>query len=142
MKVEKIINEVTKQFFKNNLFSVMIGKKDGYVYVGDKMHVYRIVESDFILDVDKLIEEGAKSFDFSRFFEERPKVYNKGIIKRIKKINAVQLVGMNFNVYIDEKYLKHFQEPTFQGSGPKEPVIVLENEVPVGLILPLNVKEV
>ena len=141
MKVEKIINEITKLFYKQQLFDVMIGKEDGYVYVGDKYHIYRIIEDDFILNVDKLIIDGARSYDFSKFFFERPAVINKGIILRLEDKNAVQLVGDGFNVYIDEKYLKHFQKPTFQGTGKNEPVIVLENDVAVGLILPINVKE-
>lgn len=104
--------------------------------------LYCIPKEEFLLDVDKALSRWSKlnMEDFNpKNVEEvarKNKMFN---IESCGKKYTVELIG---NKYINTKYLKNFENPTFKTDTSKQtsPVYVYEKELLAGMVLPINTK--
>lgn len=107
-------------------------------------HAIYIVDSyRFYLDVEKTFE---KTVDAKKFIDpSNPLLVNvidTGITRKHEALTCRCLKSENFEVWIDEKYLKYLNKDDlrFMASSPKEPVYVYEDDVFVAVILPVVFK--
>ena len=64
-------------------------------------------------------------------------------IKKLdNKITVRAFTNGKENIYLDERLIKNFdlKNSTFKGKGARSVVYIYENEVMVGFLLPINVK--
>lgn len=144
MKLDKIYNEVVKERLKDkNNRRIMMGYIDegtiGVTVNGFVM--YFIPKKEFLLDVDVLLRN-RHIIDLSNF--EEPKDL-KEIFKtnEYRKVENRQIVKIG-NKYFDEKLLKNFEKyVTFKSTDlPHTQAYIYENDVLVGMVMPIRIKEV
>ena len=141
MKLDKIYNEVVKERLKDN-GRVFMGylDEDTIGVTTDGFVMYFIPKKEFLLDVKTLLKnnhttnlEGFKeSKDLKKIFKTNE--YRKEKNRQLVKIG---------NKYFNEKLLKNFEKyATFESTdSPTSPAYIYENDVLVGLVMPVRVKE-
>ena len=116
--------------------------------VSDNIYMcYCIPKDKFLLDVDKALD-GRNKFNMESFTPEDEDVEEVARTNKLfditdshnKKGYTVELIG---NKYINTKYLKNFENPTFKTDTSKQisPVYVYERGLLAGMVFPvINVK--
>ena len=136
MKVQKLNKELLNLYYKKDkkIYAQLVHDK---VYVTDSYRAWILKYDDFILDMNKL-----KTTDLAHFFNE------DGYIEGIKTNKLTEIEGTvgvyltseenDFEVLINQKYLDMFENYTLKIKSEITPVLVYENDEPVGLILPIR----
>lgn len=136
MKVIKLNKELLNLYYKKDekIYAQLVHDK---VYVTDSYRVWILKYDDFMLDMNKL-----KTTDLVHFFNEDGYVEGMMTSKYIKidNILGVQVIDSEglIDVTINSKYLDMFENYTLKIKDKHQPVLVYENEEPVGLILPMR----
>lgn len=110
----------------------------GHVAIGDAYRIYIIDENDFYLDSTKMIN--LKYCEILRDTEKEDGYENAWLTNEMKvvkdKFNRIE--NSETYAYVNEKFLKYFEDATFKIKHPHSPVLVYENEVLRGLVLPMK----
>lgn len=148
MKLTNIYKDLISCRLKDNRVIIGDMKDDDnrqlYGVSDNTFMLYYIPKNEFLLDVDKALSHWSKlnMGDFSpKNVEEvtrTNKLFNITDVYN-KKGYTVELIG---NEYINTKYLKNFDNPTFKTDMSKRftPVYVYEKGLLVGMVLPINPK--
>lgn len=116
---------------------------DGRCCILNRQAIYIVDSYRFYLDVEKTFE---KTVDAKKFIDpSNPLLVNAidtGILRKHEALTCKCLKSENFDVWIDEKYLKYLNKNglMFMASSPKELVYVYEDDVFVAVILPVVFK--
>lgn len=132
MKVRKINEEFLKIYYKKE--KIYYEKYEDHILLSDSYRIYKIKNDDCILDLTKFEEINLHKFLDSYDY----------IIGNIKdnivdnKIKLRKIVTEDYDVYINDNYLKLFDNPVVKVKSDYSPVLVYENDIIVGLILPIK----
>lgn len=150
MKLTNIYKDLISCRLKDN--RVIIGDMKGddddnrqlYGVSDNTFMCYCIPKDEFLLDVDKALDRWDKLNMESFAPENVEEVARTNKLFNItdsynKKGYTIELIG---NKYINTKYLKNFESPTFKTDMSKQtsPVYVYEKGLLAGMVLPINIK--
>ena len=146
MKITKIMTDLLKAVEKKKTINYLYGMDDEYIYLFVGGHkIFKIHKELFLIDLSKALPDKSPLENPSKFFKDYnfDEAWKTDELKILdNKITAIKLVSENSHVWINEKFLKDYDSNcTFKISNIKSPVFVYENEIIVGLILPIFVKE-
>ena len=138
--------EVLKEALKNKN-TVIYGVLDDKVIIGNGNRLYIIPKKECGVDLTnidrnnvKIIQESSlKNFVNDNLYENVTLTDDKKVVD--KKTLRVFSNG-DENIYVDEYLIKNFdlKRSTFKGKGARSIVYIYEDEVMVGLVLPVFVK--
>ena len=132
MKINKVNEEFLKLYFKNK--KVYCKEVNKFIYLSDSYRIYRLFKEDCILDISKFIEVNLDSFMKDDNYEDGI-ITNELIIDKYK----LRLIKNEQNkVYVNDEYLKLFDNPEVKIKDDHSPVLVYEKGELVGLILPIK----
>lgn len=146
MEYIKLQKKILDNFIKNNHeFNSQV--VDDLVYVMDNRHqIFVFPKDEFYLDLTKLMD-GKDSINFKKFFDiEGEDGVLTGEMKIVgKNITVVKIKSEKNHSWVDKKLLDrwgikhelHFTVPP----STKHPLLVWEDEMLCGVILPVYVKE-
>lgn len=147
MKLQKIFADVIKAHLSDK--TVLIGDLgEGYVAVSPDGYVCYVMEDkNFLLDKKKLLgtrQEFCMNniFDRKALDEARPAKWDGMIRVNAKGEKVYKIVNDDTYVWVDSKLLRHFDDPEYQILDPKRPVFIYEHKHLVGMVMPMNIKEV
>lgn len=140
MKTKELNKEIVNLYHNKNK-NIYVEESDGKVYISDSYVVWILDKNDFIFDINAF-----KSCKIKSIVES---VTKKELVDAIKsnqytKENSLTLISlMNeehaIKVNINEKYLKCFEDNcTFKVVNETSPVLVYENKILVGIIMPVK----
>ena len=134
MKVRKINEEFLKIYYRKK--KIYYEKYGVYILLSDSYRIYKIKNDDCILDLTKF-----KKINLLDFLDRQDQDYIVGnITDNIidGKIKLRKITTEDFDVYINDNYLKLFDNPIVKVRADNEPILVYENDEIVGLILPIE----
>lgn len=113
-----------------------------HVAIGDGFRIYLINVEDFYLDSTKMSNH--KFCEIIRDTEKEEGYENAWLTNEMRvfqkdKLNRIE--NAETHAYVNEKFLKYFEDATFKIKHPCRPVLVYENEVLRGLVLPVKIEE-
>lgn len=145
MDVTKIMTDLLKLVKKEKTVKCNYSIDDDYVYyTPDGYRMYRIPKNLWLIDMSKALPNKTPLIKPGKFFEigDAEDAKKTGELKAIEKGTVVKLEGERSHVWINEAYLKEFDNGcTFKINEPKYPALVYESGELVGVILPVRVKE-
>ena len=126
------------------------GKKSPFMYglldetVGitvDEHYIVMVPRCAFALDLKRVFEK-QEPYDLTRFtdYHDTEPIYDTGILRITADGRKVRVFSSsNDEIWIDEKYFGYFgQDVTeYRGSAKNKPVFLFEEEVLVGMLLPV-----
>ena len=140
----EVLKEALKGKRKHN---VIYGKLEDKVIIGNDTRLYVIPKKECGVDltnidsnnVNIIQESTLKNFMNDDLCENVTLTDDKKVVD--KKTLRVFSNG-DENIYVDESLIKHFdlENSTFKGKGARSIVYIYEDEVMVGLVLPILVK--
>lgn len=132
MKVRKINEEFLKIYYKKE--KIYYEKYEDYVLLSDSYRIYKIKNDDCILDLTKF-----KEIKLSKFLDDYDYVLGNITDNIIDiKIKLRKIATEDFDLYVNDNYLKLFDNPIVKVKSDDSPVLVYENDEIVGLILPVK----
>lgn len=144
MKIEKILNEITKDVMQMKHVRYHICRTDDYVLVYTGHVVYRIPSRHFLLDFDKLnIQEAGnpiKGINENDFHAGVLTGTIRKIMKDRKVINYVEIKhGDNEYMYFDEKLAQYFDVSHIKVKDSYNAILVYENKDDfAGIVMPFK----
>lgn len=133
MKINKVNEEFVKLYFKTK--KVYYQKVDKYVYLSDSYKIYRLNEENCLLDTSKFIEA-----PLGKFMEDNQ--YNEGIITNELVVDKYKLRVIKTMedkiIYVNDNYLKLFDDPHVMVKDEISPIYVYEKDELVGVVLQLR----
>ena len=147
MNILKILSDIIKRSEKPDPGRYLYAAEDGYVfYSPDGYVLYRIPEERFYLDIEKVFKNIAPT-QVDRIWrpgDVRPAVRTGDVkIKQVeeKPVTVVKIKNDSAAVWVNEKLLKNFApDCDFLITNRFSPVYVVENDEPVGLVLPMKME--
>lgn len=117
---------------------------DDKILITDTHTAWMIPLEAFYLDVEKVFDKEPLKI-FKKVFNgltDAQVVMETGDCKRLDKCIVTRLSCDGFDVWIDEKKLKYFDKNglAFMAAAENSVVYVLEDETPVGLVLPVKLR--
>lgn len=138
MNIKNILTDTVKEFCKTN-GRIWVGKYDEQK-IGitlDGYCLYLIPAESFPFDIKSLLRGGQEN-NIRRVF---PQDGTDAILGEIKGGAIQSLSDRELTVYINPKLLKNFDKTaTFKITTPKTGVLVYEEGILSGLIMPMNIK--
>lgn len=135
MKINKVNEEFVKLYFKTK--KVYYQKVDKYVYLSDSYRIYKLNEKDCILDTSKFIEVNLENFmnctDYSQGI-----ITNESVVDKYK-LRVIKTFDENEIIYINDNFLKLFDDPLVMIKDKTSPIYVYEKDELVGMLLPCKV---
>lgn len=151
----KIQSEIMKRIKKygehkerrNAVYSVTeICGKEKILVTLDGFTAYCFNSNEFYLNASKMGEMNSlKTIFAENEITTQEPIEATGVIKKCKNVNAVEFENKNFKVYLDEKLIKNFgkiEDLIFAGKGAYKAVYVFEYGEIVGVIMPLNPRNI
>lgn len=146
MDIKGILTDVVSDWVKEK--TIYIGEYEDSIAIilDNASRMYLIPKSSFIFDV-KAITRGKGSIDINRLIEKPLKQAIDGTLTNDLRIcNKRQLrkiEGPDFDVWIQDKFLKRFDPRTFKlkVTGPTGFVLIYENSDLAGVLCPVRMKE-
>lgn len=132
----------TSDLFHKVICDVTEKEVRGHVAIGDACRIYIIDDNDFYLDSTKMIND--RCCGILRDTEKEDGYENAWLTNEMKAVGRGRfnrIENSETYAYVNEKFLKYFEDPTFKIKHPHEPVLVYENEVLRGLVLPMKFEE-
>lgn len=114
----------------------------GHVAIGDGYRIYLINVEDFYLDSTKMSNH--KYCEIIRDTEKEDGYENAWLtndMKTVKREKFNRIENSKTYAYANEKFLKYFEDATFKIKHPHSPVLVYENAILRGLVLPMKFEE-
>lgn len=135
-----LLKELWKPVSKRNY--VCYSQDSDFVYLGTKYSVEVIPVKDFFIDLEKAFE-GKAPFNFSRLMgghENLPEATLTDTVKVVGNGKCLVFQVGDSETWVDEKLFSNFdlKNSTFRNNSKKEPVFVYEDEVLVGIVLPVS----
>lgn len=135
MKINKVNEEFVKLYFKTK--KVYYQKVDKYVYLSDSYRIYRLNEESCLLDTSKFIEVNLENFmnctDYSQGI-----ITNELVVDKYK-IRVIKTLDENEIIYVNDNFLKLFDNPHVMVKDKTSPIYVYEKDELVGMLLPCKV---
>lgn len=132
MKVRKINEEFLKIYYKKG--KIYYEKYEDYILLSDSYRIYKIKNDECILDLIKF-----KEINLHNFLDRQDYILGNITDNIIDgKIKLRKITTEDFDVYINDNYLKLFDNPIVKVRADNEPILVYENDEIVGLILPIK----
>lgn len=133
MKVRKINEEFLKIYYRKE--KIYYEKYEDYILLSDSYRIYKIKNDDCILDLTKF-----KEISLHKFLDRQDYIVGNITDNIIDgKIKLRKITTEDFDVYINDNYLKLFDNPIVKVRADNEPILVYENDEIVGLILPIKI---
>lgn len=113
-----------------------------HVAIGDGFRIYLINVEDFYLDSTKMSNH--KYCEIIRDTEKKDGYENAWLtneMRMVKRERFNRIENSETYAYVNEKFLKYFEDATFKIKHPHRPVLVYENEVLRGLVFPVKLVE-
>lgn len=110
----------------------------------NRYYLMGIPKELFFLDKEKILS--GKSYNGNRLFKaldkSKPAIDTRTIVKRDKRTLRKFLVD-DITIHIDTAFLKYFDmdNSQFRGVSGESPLFILENNLLVGIIMPVFIKE-
>lgn len=146
MKEKQVLKQAIDTMYSKKPTNLLIGYSEktgatGIVFKGQLIHLFYnkfplSFDKENAMDIDKLIS------DDSSYETARPSHYKK--IKprwTEKEVLACKIENENTYVWVNNDFLKHFENPTFEIKNRIDLVRVLERNILVGIICPINYTE-
>lgn len=123
---------------------IVFQEDEDFIYVGDGFVAHKFLKEECFLNL-KNEAESIKSLDIKYLLDDTKfnkidlvltsdmKIVQNYIVQKLKGENED-----NIEVWINTKFLKNFENPTFRGSDGISPVIVFEENEIVGVVLPIR----
>lgn len=116
---------------------------ENFICVTDGYKGYKLLARQFPLNLNFLRKMDAVSLDIT---DKHTKLKRTEDLRDISRGSggfqaAIKFKADNFNVWINRKLLELFDNPTLYGTHPHEACIVCELDKPVGIVLPVRIKE-
>lgn len=136
MKIKKINKEFLDLYYKGKTIAYEFDEENGKVYLTDTYRMFVINYEDFIFRFDLFRTASLKQFN-------EDEGYIDGIVTNTiysDDINTRLITNSDntLNITINEKYLDLFDNPTVKIKSEDKPVLIYENDVFVGLVLPIR----
>lgn len=133
MKVRKINEEFLKIYYRNE--KIYYEKYEDHILLSDSYRIYKIKNDDCILDLTKF-----KEINLHNLLDRQDYVIGNITDNIIdNKIKLRKISFEDFDVYVNDNYLKLFDNPVVKAKSDDSPVLVYENDIIVGLILPIKI---
>lgn len=133
MKVRKINEEFLKIYYRKK--KIYYEKYEDHILLSDSYRIYKIKNDDCILDLTKF-----KEVNLHNFLDRQDYIVGNITDNIIDgKIKLRKITTEDFDVYINDNYLKLFDNPIVKVRADNEPILVYENDEIVGLILPIKI---
>ena len=135
MKLEKIVSEIAKAFYKDGEIYYFI--KGDYTFITVNGIVgYYLHKSENVFNLDNF-----KELDFKLNDDGYVNGYKTNELRELDKgVKAVKITSGNISAWINSKYLNNFEgDISFKIKQYNTPVYVYEGEFLRGLILPIRV---
>lgn len=146
MNVVKIQQELIKDVLSNKSANWFIQRTDTEVILFTKFQIYLFDHKDFLLKYSKLVDAGVKELTTAKNIlnsaDNAKPAHKTGVIREIgtSKCLELKVEGSDELVYLDEKLLKHYDKKSeFEATDHKSPVFIYENDILVGVVLPVKV---
>lgn len=134
MKINKVNEEFLKLYFKNK--RVFYQKVNKYVYLSDSYRIYRLNEENCLLDTSKFIENHLENFMNCTNYKEGI-ITNELIVDKYK-LRVIKTTE-DKRIYVNDNYLKLFDNPIVMVIDETSPIYVYEKDELVGMLLPIKV---
>lgn len=132
MKVRKINEEFLKIYYRNE--KIYYEKYEDHILLSDSYRIYKIKNDDCILDLTKF-----KEINLHNLLDRQDYVIGNITDNIIDgKIKLRKIITEHFDLYVNDNYLKLFDNPVVKVKSDDSPVLVYENDIIVGLILPIK----
>lgn len=132
MKVRKINEEFLKIYYRKK--KIYYEKYEDHILLSDSYRIYKIKNDDCILDLTKF-----KEVKLHNILDRQDYIVGNITDNIIDgKIKLRKITTEDFDVYINDNYLKLFDNPIVKVRADNEPILVYENDEIVGLILPVK----
>lgn len=132
MKVRKINEEFLKIYYRKE--KIYYEKYEDHILLSDLYRIYKIKNDDCILDLTKF-----KEIKLHNFLDIQDYVIGNITDNIIDdKIKLRKIITEHFDLYVNDNYLKLFDNPVVKVKSDDSPVLVYENDIIVGLILPIK----
>lgn len=137
MNIAKIYNEIVKVYCAGK--RIYVGEYEGFVGIAPNDYcIYLLAKTAIPFDVAKLLGNNRAS-NIAKLIpqkRERAQLVDE-LIQRERKIYR-KVVGKSTEAWIEQKLLQNFDaDATFEVATPKSLVLVYENEILVGIVVPL-----
>lgn len=136
MKLKKIQKEFLDLYYKGKTIAYEFDEENGKVYLTDTYRLYVINYEDFIFRFDLFRTASLKQFNIDEGYTEgiiTNTIYSGDINTRL-----ITNSDNTLNITINEKYLDLFDNPTVKIKSEDKPVLIYENDIFVGLVLPIR----
>lgn len=138
MKLLPLQKELLGRIFKDE--RILSQETEKVHYFTDGLVIWAIPKHECLIKHDKTTDMCEKMMTRDDYTEE---LFDSGDRKIVGKTVVIVLKTADGRVtWINEKLLKHFEEPTlFQGENSIDPILIKESGKPVGLVLPIRRSE-
>ena len=146
MNIVKLQQDIIKDLLNNKRGEWFIQIKDSEVYILTRFQVFILSSKEFVLDIDKLgfsntniAESLLKSAD-----DAKPAIKTdiiKSVVSQGKVVNCQELKRVDNGeiAYVNQSLLKVYDKNCdFEVINAKSPVFVYENDILVGVVLPIK----
>mgnify|MGYP003471729811 CR=1 FL=1 len=147
MNVVKLQAELLKDVFnkKGGKWFISENNMEETVTLMASHQMWFIPKNNFIFDIKTLNDLDVRNTNIvngmlEKYKDTKPleKTFNKRVYY---DKTLIELKSGDDLIYVDEKLLKLYDKSvTFAGTKPKEPVYLLEDDILVGLVLPVSIK--
>ena len=146
MDIKGILTDVVSDWVKEKTIYIGEYEESIAILVDTASRAYFIPKTSFIFDV-KTITRGKGLIDINRLVEKPLKEAIDGTLTNelrvFEKMQVRKIKGPDFDVWIQDKFLKRFDSRTFKlkVSSPTALVLVYEASKLVGVLCPTRFKE-
>lgn len=123
---------------------IVFQEDEDFIYVGDGFVAHKFLKEECFLNFGNS-SENIKELDIKRLLNDTKfnkvdlaltsdmKMVQKDIVQKLESTDKEKI-----EVWLNTKFLKNFENPTFRGSDGISPVVVFEENEIVGVVLPVR----
>lgn len=143
MNIVKIQQDIIKDCLTCKGANWFIQMTDKEALVLTKYQMYIIELKDFLLKFNSLIDCGVKVLTSAKEMlkgaDDAKPATKTGIKKQCDKYLCIELKVDDELVYVDEKLLKYYDKSAeFEATNSTSPVYIYEDDILVGMVLPVK----
>ncbi len=147
MKCDKIIKETVNLLLKDNYKICYSELENNVALIHNNIAIFLVPKNKFFLDLEKTECKRLEPIAIKRMFEitanhKEAKLTNQSL--DIGKGTAKLIMNDDTKCYVNNQYLKYFDkkdEVKFYITKSNQPVLCVVDDLPVAVILPINVRE-
>lgn len=136
MKIKKINKEFLDLYYKNKLVAYEFDEENGKIYLTDTYRAFIINYEDFVFRFDLFRQCKLKHLlDDTNYIDG---IITNEIYRDVNDLRLITDKDKLLNIKVNNKYLDLFDNPEVKIKDELSPILVYENGVLVGLILPIK----